>query len=160
MLEIKNKTTKSLWILSGLLLLLLISTIVYKYQVGASSTMSNKQDNPCSLRERECTQSLKDGGKVSFSIEPKDIPMLKPLAINVKLDGIQASKIEVDFIQQDDDLSLGYNRPALEKVSDSEFKGRAFLALCANDKMIWEAKVLLHTKQGLKVAIFHFLTFK
>ena len=156
----KNKTS---WIIFSLLLFIFL-TVTYKltYKSTPSSKLPIKtiQDTPCDLRKKDCSKKLASGGEVIFSIEPKDIPMLKSLSLNIKLKGINPTKVEIDFMQQDDALSFGYNRPELEKVSDTEFKGNGFLSLCANDEMKWEARVLLHTDSGMQTAIYHFMTYK
>ena len=161
--KVNIKSIKISWVLLALVVLLIVLTIVYKTKFIQPITyvsINAEQDKSCNLREKECPKKLANGGMVIFSIEPKDIPMLKPLTLNIKLKGVSSSKIEIDFMQKDKRFSLGYNRPELIKVSDTEFKGTAFLSLCATKEMNWEAKVILQTEQGVQTAVYHFLTYR
>ncbi len=45
---------------------------------------------PCDLRQAACTNVFPNGETVSFSITPKDIPILSPLTLKVKTNGITA----------------------------------------------------------------------
>jgi hypothetical protein len=52
------------------------------------------------------------GGEVSFSISPTDIPILRPLVLQVKTEGIEVLNVEVDFIGIG--MEMGFNRSRLE----------------------------------------------
>ena len=76
----------------------------------------------------------------------------------MKLDGVAVSKAEVDFTGIG--MDMGYNRPTLEPITKTQFKGKAILPVCVRSKMDWEAKVLLQTERGLIMAPFRFFTLK
>ncbi|OOZ37649.1 hypothetical protein [Solemya velesiana gill symbiont] len=115
-------------------------------------------DPACDLRAGPCTTKMPGGGKVSFGIEPRTIPLVKPLDLKVTLEGIDASAVEIDFSGVD--MNMGFNRPKLSKASKGEFAGGGTLPVCVREAMEWEAKVMLHTDRGLVTAPYRFVTVK
>ncbi len=113
-------------------------------------------DASCDLRAGPCTVVFSGGGRVSFDIDPRDIPVVKPLVLNVKLEGLAASSVEVDF--QGTDMNMGFNRAPLQPAGADRFSGGGMLPVCVRYAMEWEAKVLLQTDRGLLAAPFRFIT--
>ena len=93
-----------------------------------------------------------------FSINPHDIPLLKPLQLTVEMEGVHAIKVEVDFIGIG--MDMGYNRSNLDRIDKSHFSGESILPVCAHSKMDWEARVLLYTEKGMIMVPFRFFTLK
>ncbi len=155
----KNKLP-NLWTVIAFLTLILLLAVSYKLKdmLKPSIAARAELDDSCDLRKGPCSSKLPDGGTVSFSIAPNNIPILRPLKINVKVDGIDVSKVEVDFTGIG--MDMGYNRPKLDSVGKQQFMGRAILPVCVRSKMDWEAKVLLETDRGLLMAPFRFFTHK
>lgn len=156
-----EKKSSHLWTIIAVLVLAILIVVSYKLKdilkpgVTASATL----DESCDLRKGACTSALPTGGKVTFSIDPNDIPILRPLQLKVEIEGVEVvSKVEVDFIGIG--MEMGYNRPALKAVDKTHFSGRAILPVCVRAKMEWEARILLHTKKGLIMAPFRFFTLK
>jgi len=110
----------------------------------------------CDLKAGPCRVTFADGAWVSFAIEPRNIPVVKPLQLEVTLDGLEPSSVEVDF--QGTDMNMGYNRAALSEHTAGRFTGTAILPVCVRTSMEWEAKILLHTDRGLLAAPFRFIT--
>lgn len=111
----------------------------------------------CNLRQGPCTGLLPEGGKVMFEIEPRSIPLLQPLTLEVRIQGPEATYVEVDFAGTD--MNMGYNRVRLNAVGPGAWRGQATLPVCVRNRMTWEAKVLLATDLGLMAAPFRFDTF-
>ena len=104
----------------------------------------------CNLSQHACTATLPDGGQLEFSIEPRPIPSLKPLKLQVTLRGSEVRKVEVDFAGTD--MKMGYNRPELASQAgpsgaNSRFTGQAVLPVCITGTMDYEATVLVETSQ-------------
>ncbi len=115
--------------------------------------------NPaCDLRAGPCISSLPGGGRISFSIVPETIPVLKPLTLEVKLDGLEASSVEVDF--RGIDMNMGFNRSKLDPRGEGIYTGTGTIPVCIRDAMEWEARVLARTGKGLVAAPFRFITVK
>lgn len=115
-------------------------------------------DPGCDLRRDACTSPLPGGAWVRLNLEPKTIPLLEPLTIDVHVEGLNALGVEVDFAGVD--MNMGYNRPRLIAAGSGHFVGKTVLPVCVRYRMDWEAKVLIRTAQGLIAAPFGFSTFK
>ncbi len=156
----KSKQMTNLWTTVALLALVLFLVVSYKLKDMLKPTVaaSTEIDAQCDLRKAACTSELPGGGKVTFSIAPNTIPILRPLKLDVKIEGVEVSNVEVDFTGIG--MDMGYNRPVLEPVTKTQFKGKAILPVCVRQKMDWEARVLLQTDRGLLMAPFRFFTLK
>ena len=121
-------------------------------------TDSATADSDCDLRAGPCTSSLPGGGSISLSITPDTIPVLKPLTLEVTLDGLEAGSVEVDF--QGIDMNMGFNRSRLDPHGEGIYSGTATIPVCIRDAMEWEARVLARTDKGLVAAPFRFITVK
>ncbi len=115
-------------------------------------------NSDCDLRAGPCVSPLPDGASVSFAIEPRSIPVVRTLQFQVQVEGLDVKRVEIDFSGVD--MNMGFNRPALEKQQEGRFAGKGMLPVCVRDAMEWEAKVLLHTDQGLVSAPYRFITVK
>ena len=115
-------------------------------------------DPTCDLRHGACVATLPNGGRVRFALEPKGLPLLEPLAIEVRVEGLRALGVEVDFAGVD--MNMGYNRPALLAEGTGRYVGKAVLPVCVRQRMDWEARVLVRTPDGLMAAPFRFSTYK
>jgi len=155
-----NNKFSNLWTIVALLTLVLLLSVSYKLKDMLKPGIAAKAelDESCNLRKGACSSNLPGGGKVTFSIAPNDIPILRPLQLDVKVEGVDVSKAEVDFTGIG--MDMGYNRPRLEAVSKNQFLGKAILPVCVRSKMDWEARVLLQTDHGLIMAPFRFYTLK
>lgn len=98
-------------------------------------------DAGCDLHRQACGATLPDGGRLQLSIAPRPIPMVKPLEVEVKVGGIGADKVEVDFAGVA--MNMGYNRPQLAPAGDGRFAGSANLPVCITGSMAWQATVLV-----------------
>ncbi|MCW8889277.1 MAG: hypothetical protein OQL20_01295 [Sedimenticola sp.] len=153
------RTTTLLWGTAGLLFMALAGVAAYKAlpilnpEVGAVAPL----DEHCDLRSGPCVSSV-SGGRISFAIKTTGIPLVKPLALEVVLDGIEASKVEVDFIGLG--MEMGFNRPQLQAQGEGRYTGTGMLPVCIRVAMEWEARVLVTTAEGLIAAPFRFITVK
>lgn len=111
----------------------------------------------CDLRLEACTAHMPGGGRVHFSIEPRSIPVLRPLDLTARIEGLDPQSVEVDFAGTD--MNMGYNRIALKPVGEGGWKGQTTLPVCVRSRMNWEARVLLHTDAGIMAAPFRFDTY-
>lgn len=115
-------------------------------------------DPACDLRQGSCVSSLPEGGKVTFGIEPRSLPVLKPLALSVTLDGVKARRVEANF--NGVDMNMGLNHADLPTVGEGKFSGTITIPVCIRNSMEWEAKVLLYTQDGIIVTPYRFWTSK
>ncbi|MCU7931533.1 MAG: hypothetical protein KZQ90_12095 [Candidatus Thiodiazotropha sp. (ex Codakia rugifera)] len=157
-MEVSNKSNTTLWVLLGLLIAAVCTVAIYKAWPMLFPTINIKAavDPACDLRAGPCVTQLEDGSLVSFSIEPRELPVVKPLQLQVSLQGLEADQIEVDFSGVD--MNMGFNRIKLKNGSAGEFTGSGMLPVCVWDAMEWEAQVLIDTQQGLVSVPYRFIT--
>lgn len=112
----------------------------------------------CNLSQQACVTALPDGGQIEFSIEPRPIPALKPLQLQVTFTDGEVRKVEVDFAGTE--MKMGYNRPLLERQpgADSRFMGQASLPVCITGTMEWDATVIVDTGKASIAVPFRFVT--
>jgi hypothetical protein len=133
------------WILAAVIFVLLIlAGDKLRNLLDPEFAMVAEPAADCDLRQETCKTSLADDKHVLFSISPKTIPLLKPLTLTTELQGIEARKVEVDIVGLN--MEMGYNRPVLLAVSENTFSGAATLPVCTLDRMEWEARVMIYTK--------------
>lgn len=149
---------RNLWIVVGLLFLALIAVAVYKFQPLLNPELAAVApvDPDCDLRSGPCVGKFPDGSEVSFSIEPRSIPLVKPLQLKATINGVSAHGVEVDFIGLN--MEMGFNRSRLKPEGDGSFGGSGVLPVCIMTVMEWEARVLVQTEHGLIAAPFRFKT--
>lgn len=152
---------KVYWLVIGLLLLALVTAGAWKlYQVISPKRIATAAlNNDCDLAKTDCTSVFSDGTSVTLSIEPRPIPVLKPLKLTSKINGVEVSSVKVDIAGLN--MNMGYIRPELSVIdSDGQFSGGSILPACILDKMEWEARVMIQSNDGLMVAPFRFVTEK
>jgi hypothetical protein len=118
--------------------------------------LSAPLNTACDLRAGPCTSTLPDGGRVTLSIEPRSLPLARPLEIEVRLQGIEARDAAVDFVGVN--MDMGLNRAPLEPAGGGRFTGTGMLPVCSRNRMVWDARVLVETPGGLVAAPFRFET--
>jgi hypothetical protein len=153
-----SESKTGLWVVAGLLFLALVGVAFYKVYPLINPTVAVRAPlNPqCSLRDGPCEVVFPDGATVRFSIEPRAIPVVKPLRFEVEIQGMEATAVEIDF--QGTDMNMGFNRAKLAANGEGRFAGDGMLPVCVREAMEWEAKVLIATSAGLMEAPFRFIT--
>lgn len=149
---------RNLWIVVGLLFLALIGVAIYKFQPLLNPELAAvaSVDPKCDLRAGPCVGKFPDGTEVSFSIEPRSIPLVKPLQLKAEVNGASAQGVEVDFVGLN--MEMGFNRSRLKADGNGRFSGTGVLPVCIMTVMQWEARVLVKTERGLIAAPFRFNT--
>lgn len=155
-----RRTNATLWALAGLLFVAVIALALYKAWPLLYPPLSEiaEPDPGCDLHAGPCTVRFASGASVRFAIEPQSIPVVTPLRLLVQTEGLDARTVEVDFAGVD--MNMGYNRVQLEQTGPGEYAGQGTLPVCVRDRMDWEARVLLHTPDGILAAPFRFTTLR
>lgn len=111
----------------------------------------------CDLRSGPCEAQFIDGRRAVLEIKPHAIPVAEKLELRVVAEGIDASRVEVDFAGVD--MNMGFNRVTMDRTGPGTFIGTGMLPVCVRARMTWNAGVLLYTDTGLMAAYFRFDTF-
>ena len=156
------------WLLAACLAAAAVGVVVYKaWPLLYPQTAERAPLNPdCNLSQTACAVTFASGGTVQLDIQPRGIPVVQPLAIEVALAGLpRPQRVELDFAGFD--MDMGYNRVPLHLVASAAaddsaqpvlFRGSAMLPICVRDRMTWEARVLLYRPDGILAAPFRFET--
>lgn len=120
------------------------------------NTVSAALNTSCDLHAGPCVSTLPGGGRIELSIEPRPIPLLRPINLAVRVEGLDARRVEIDFTGVD--MNMGYNRPELKRENGNRFTGQATLPVCITGRMAWQAMVLVTTNDIRAAAPFRFVT--
>lgn len=131
--------------LIGILLIALIVVIGYKYSpmLLPKADLAVQPEPACDLHRQACGASLPGGGRVVLSFSLRPIPMVTPFQVEVQVQGVEATRIEVDFTGID--MNMGFNRVALVDRGAGRFSAEASLPVCVTGTMDWQATVLVET---------------
>lgn len=153
-----RRTTSLLWAVAGLLLVAVVAVALHKVWPLLNPTLAEiaPLDPSCDLRAGPCNARFAGGGSVRFAIEPQSIPVVTPLRLVVQTTDFDVRAVEVDFAGVD--MNMGYNRAGLDSVGPGLYEGQGTLPVCVRARMEWEARVLLHTADGILAAPFRFET--
>ena len=149
---------KGLWGIIVLLAAALAITAAAKLSplLNPPQEISLPLNTACDLHQGPCAALLPGGGRLEFSLEPRPIPVLKPLKLQVRATGFKAGSMEVDFAGVD--MKMAFNRPHLVPGKDGLFTGEATLPVCVRDQMAWQATVLVESDGKRIVVPFRFET--
>lgn len=152
-----SMTNKSLIVAIAALALAIAAAIAAKFLLAPPGEVTYTAPlSACNLQEGPCSSAIPGGGRIEFAIAPRPIPLLQPVRLSVKVQGMKARTVEVDLTGVD--MNMGYNRPKLQREGEGQFTGQATLPVCITGRMAWQAVVLV-TSDDAKVAVpFRFVT--
>ena len=142
----------------ALVVLLLLAFVAnhFKQILMPPVTIQVAIDTQCDLRKSACRSILPEGGEVIFEITPKTLPVLKPLSLNLRTKGFEASEVQVNLVGVN--MDMGINLTTLTKNTSNTFIGTTQIPACMHDKMLWEAQVILQTPSAKINVPFRFYT--
>ncbi|MCU7834354.1 MAG: hypothetical protein KZQ83_03790 [gamma proteobacterium symbiont of Taylorina sp.] len=146
-------------LLIGLLIIMIIIIFIKKYYLSHTDDSSIEIaaiDKNCNLHKDSCTTLLSNNRSITFSILPRNIPLLKPLKVQVQIHNINAQAIQIEITGIN--LDMGRFRTRLKDIGDSLFQGMSSLPVCSKKIMKWQAMVSVKTEQNIISAPFHFET--
>lgn len=126
-----------------ILALILIGVIGYKLSplLLPRADVFLAPDPACDLNRAPCTAVLPEGGRLSFALTPRPIPVAQPLDMAVDIEGPGADRVAVDFAGVD--MNMGFNRQTLQATGAGKFTGQTTLPVCVTGRMLWQATVLV-----------------
>ena len=110
----------------------------------------------CNPAEQPCNATLPGGGRLILTATPNPIRPLYPFRLSLRLMGVNAGNVEIDF--DGVDMRMGINRVRLAPpiAPDEPFTGQGMLPVCVSGRMLWAATVLIDTPSGRVAVPFHF----
>mgnify|MGYP001245678367 CR=1 FL=1 len=97
----------------------------------------------CDLHQGACGADLPAGGRLTFALAPRPVPVTRPIEVEVHLAGVKADKVEVDFAGVD--MAMGFNRPVLAAAGEGRFVAQTVLPVCVTGRMAWRATVVVES---------------
>ena len=135
------------------LLLASIAVVGFKLAPRAAPTEVTLAVSSCDPGLRACIAALPGGGQLEISIEPRPIRPLQPLDLSIRISGLEARRVELDFAGSD--MQMGYNRTVLAGA-DGRFTGSTTLPICVSGSMVWIVTALLITEDQRVAVPFRF----
>jgi hypothetical protein len=128
----------------AMLLIGLVTVVGYKLSPLLSPKADTRlQPKPgCNLHRGACNVAL-DDGELEISISPRPIPLVKPIAIEVRSTGAEIKRIDADFAGIG--MNMGYNRPQLVAVGENRYRAETTLPVCITGTMDWELTLMVET---------------
>lgn len=113
-------------------------------------------DASCSPGREDCTVRLPDGGILRFSLNPRPVPLLKPLTLEIHIEGSTMRPVEVDFSGMN--VPMAFTRAYLTVDNKGGYGAQTTLPVCASGRMVWQARVRLENSEHRLIAPFRFET--
>lgn len=135
------------------LLLALLGVLGYKLSPRPATTDATLAVSACDPGLQACTAALPGGGQLELSIAPRPIRPLQALDLSIRISGLEARRVELDFAGSD--MHMGYNRPVLVGA-DGHFTGRTTLPVCVSGSMGWVVTALVSTENRRVAMPFRF----
>lgn len=110
---------------------------------------------PCDLHQQPCRAEY-NGLRLQLSLTPGPLVSLQKLAIEVRLEGIEAESVVLDL--QGVEMYMGLNQTELEPDPEmvGVWRGETELAVCTSGEMTWRASVLADSQDALYSTRFEF----
>ncbi len=153
-----SRALNKLWPIGLILLGALLAGAVYSLRplLNPPVVASAPVNTECDLHRSPCSSVLPGGGRISLSVEPREIRPMTPLDLDVQVDGIAAHAVTIDFVGVN--MDMGLNRSRLRATGPGRYQGSGMLPVCVRSRMVWDAKVRAETAGGLVEAAFRFQT--
>lgn len=136
---------KTLIDLIGILLIALVVLVGYKLSpmLLPKVDLTLQPDPACNLQQQACSVALPEGGSIALTFGTRPVPLVKPFDLSVTVNGIRASRVEVDFSGVE--MNMGFIRPELSLRSDGHYVATSALPVCVTGAMDWQVTVLIET---------------
>lgn len=135
---------------------LISSSDIYRWYVGNTNFI--KQDKNCDLQKEACSVILEDGSDIILSINPRPIPLMKPIELTVKTKGINLDNLKLKVYATN--MNMGLIEKSLSKTTKNIYKGKITLPTCIVGNMIWDVNIIANKPTKSIGATFEFKTGK
>jgi len=135
---------------------LIDSSDIYRWYVGNTNFV--KQDKSCDLHKEACSIALKDGSRVTLSITPRPIPLMKPIKLHIVTKGIDLDKLDLKVFATN--MNMGLIEKPIKKVKKDTYEAKITLPTCIVGGMIWDVNIIANEPSKSVGAVFEFQTEK
>jgi len=135
---------------------LISSSDICRWYVGNTNFI--KQDKNCDLQKEACSVILEDGSDITLSINPRPIPLMKPIELTVRTKGINLDNLKLKVYATN--MNMGLIEKSLNKTVKNIYKGKITLPTCIVGNMIWDVNIIVNKPTKSIGATFEFKTGK
>jgi hypothetical protein len=134
-----------------LLALALIAVVGYKYSplLLPKADLELKPEAGCNLNLGPCRTTF-SGGSIELAIDPRPVPVVRPMQVVATVTGVEPSKVEIDFAGVT--MNMGYNRVTLDAGPDGRYSGQATIPVCITGRMAWQATLMIEAP-GQRISV-------
>lgn len=129
---------------------------IYRWWVGDTHFVT--APSTCNLHHGACTVRLENDIELTFEINPKPIPLMKPLEFRAYAKAIEQPFIEIKLFATN--MNMGFHTFKLYAKGNGLFVGEGMLPTCVVGNMIWQANLIIDTPKKSLGATFYFQTDK
>ena len=129
---------------------------VYRWWAGNTKfTIANQE---CLLNTQRCEATLIDKSHLSLDIEPKPIPLMKPITFRVTLEDTTLPFVEATLFATN--MNMGLHTFKLLSKGNGLYEGEGMLPTCIVGNMIWQINIVINQPTQSIGATFFFQTSK
>ena len=121
------------------------SSMIYKYIYGDVTFYQSSKH--CDLHVKSCSVDIPQFGSIQLDIEPKTIPLMKPLTFTVTLSK-ELHEDELNLHIYATNMNMGFYDVKMKKISKNSYQAKTTLSSCVVGGMIWRAEIALNHKSG------------
>ncbi len=115
-------------------------------------------EDDCDLHVADCHARYQEGRQsVSFALLPRQIPLMKELAMQASLQGFIGIR-NVQVVVEGTNMFMGYQFVQMGQDASGLWSGKLVLPVCTLETMSWQARVEITTADGAYQASFPFVT--
>ena len=107
----------------------------------------------CDFQQESC-MVIRENQQIILAIETEIIASFSPLEFRVKLVGLGADEVAIDF--QGVDMFMGINQLDLTRQTDGSYTGTKILSGHVDQSMMWRAKVFVRRNDTITAGWFDF----
>lgn len=114
------------------------------------------QDKKCDLHEKSCTLTIADGTSFELEIDPKTIPLMKPLKFTIKSNNPNLQDLYLNIYATN--MFMGdFNLP-IKNIGNGKYEAIGTLPTCPVGDMQWNADIRVEKLNETIGARFRFKT--
>lgn len=132
--------------------------IASEWRASSSEGMEIATAGDCDLSAQPCHAVLPDGGRLTLSIAPRPIPLMQPLAVEIRVENSQLQPTSLDITGLN--MEMGLNRTELSGSGDGRWSGETLLPICSQRQMHWQASLSLRDASQQYRLVYAFFTLR
>ncbi len=160
MSEKKQNNIKSTILQLGLVLLIVLGYFLIDfngiYQSLKGEVKYITQNEQCDLHKSSCTIEIQDGTIFTLSIEPKSIPLMKPLTFSIKSNKDNLENLTLNIYATN--MFMGEFYLPIKNLGNGKYQAIGTLPTCPVGDMQWNADIKIEKATENIGARFQFKT--